>query len=404
MPAVRGTVVDVPAVGDDSTGARIAQYRKLRSLTQRGLAMRAHVSYSTLTKVESGHAIASPAVLAALARALSVNVTQLTGQPYVTELREAGLEELVEPLRLALDAYDLGPTGDVAPRDPDQVEADVRARCHEVMVDGLVGKVAAELPGLLDELGAMIDNPNPRTWRALAHAYRCVQHVASKWGYRDLAVVALDRMGWAAEKGDDALVAALRFHERAHEHLRAGQYRHGQTLLTRAEQTADSAPHALERTALLGQVHLAASIHTARSGDDSGTDDHLQTAAELAQRAGEVPHVFWLSFGPTNVALHQVATLIERDRHDEAVTTADSLPLPHDWHPTRLAHHAMDLSRSHVAMGRPGRAMECLDDARRLAPQITRFHPTTRQTVEHLLATRRRVPQPLASYARWVGL
>lgn len=395
----------MPAAGDDSTGARIAQYRKLRSLTQRGLAMRSHVSYSTLTKVESGHAIASPAVLAALARALSINVTQLTGQPYVNELREAGLEELVEPLRLALDTYDLGPSDDVNPRNLAEVENDVRSLCDQVMVQGLVGNVAAELPGLLDELGAMVNGiPDPRTWRALAHAYRCVQHVASKWGYRDLAVVALDRMGWAAERSDDALVAALRFHERAHEHLRAGQYRHGQTLLSRAEQTADSGPAGLERTALLGQVHLAASIRSARSGDSSATDDHLEAAAELAHHAGEVPHVFWLSFGPTNVALHRVATLIERDRHDEAITTADSLSLPHRWQPTRLAHHAMDLSRSHVAMGQTRRALECLDDARRLAPQVTRFHPTTRQAVEHLLATRRRVPQPLTSYARWVGL
>jgi transcriptional regulator with XRE-family HTH domain len=393
-------------VGDESTGARIARYRKLRGLTQHGLAMRAHVSYSTLTKVESGHALASPAVVAAVARALNLNVTQLTGQPYLDELREAGLEELVEPLRLALDAYDLGPTGDVAPRPLHQLEHDVTARCHEVMVEGLVGKVAAELPGLLDELAAHldVDHIDPRVWRALANSYRAAQHVASKWGYRDLAIVALDRMAWAADSGDDALIAALRFHERAHEHLRAGQYRHGQTLLARAERTAQQAPDSTERTALVGQVHLAASIHAARSGDDTGTEDHLAAAAAAARTVGEVPQHFWLSFGPTNVGLHRVASLIERDRHDAAITAAQQLTLPINWHPTRLAHHAMDLARSYVVVGQHNEALAHLEQARQLAPQVTRYHPTTRQAVEHLLTTRRRIPHPLARYARWVGL
>jgi transcriptional regulator with XRE-family HTH domain len=77
----------MPSIGDERTGARIATYRKLRGLTQRGLALRANVAYSTLTKIESGHSMAQPAVVAAIARALSVNVTQLTGQPYINELR-----------------------------------------------------------------------------------------------------------------------------------------------------------------------------------------------------------------------------------------------------------------------------------------------------------------------------
>ena len=65
------TVWRVVDTGDETVGQRIAQYRKLRGFTQRGLAMRANVAYGTLTKVETGHALASPAVIAAVARALS---------------------------------------------------------------------------------------------------------------------------------------------------------------------------------------------------------------------------------------------------------------------------------------------------------------------------------------------
>jgi transcriptional regulator with XRE-family HTH domain len=398
------TVTDV--AGDESTGARIAQARKLRDLTQRALAGRAHVSYSTLTKVESGHAVATPAFLAAVARALRVDVTQLTGQPYLAELRADGLEPLVEPLRATFDAYDLGASAGVEPRAVDVVEADVADCCDQVMIVGHVGDVAARLPGLLDELAALVerDNGDRRVWRTLALAYRAGQHVASKWGYRDLASVALDRMAWAAEQAQDPLVEALRYHERAHEHLRAGHYDRGLVLLERARSTAEQAPAGVERTTVIGQSHLATSIHAARSGDSTATDDHLAQAGELAQTTGEVLHLYGLSFGPTNALLHRVASLVERDRHDEALAVASAVSLPAGWPPTRSAHHCIDLARAHLALGQPERALEHLNRARERAPQVTRYHPTVRQTVEHLVASRRRLPPGLGRYARWLGL
>jgi transcriptional regulator with XRE-family HTH domain len=179
--------------GDGSAGKRIAKYRKLRGLTQRGLAMRANVAYGTLTKIESGHALASPVVIAALARTLSVNVARLTGQPFLDELNQAGVDQLIEPLRVALDRFDLPPS-------------------------------------------------------------------------------------------------------------------------------------------------------------------------------------------------------------------EDSVRIPVGWPATRAAHHHMDLGRAHAVLGHHDQALVSLAEARRLAPQQTRFHPTTRQTVEYLLAARRRLPEALASYARWVGV
>jgi transcriptional regulator with XRE-family HTH domain len=70
-------------VPDDGTeqghiGARVAAERKLRGLTQRQLARRAHISYSLLTKVEAGHAPATPAFIGAVARALRVDVPEIT--------------------------------------------------------------------------------------------------------------------------------------------------------------------------------------------------------------------------------------------------------------------------------------------------------------------------------------
>jgi len=92
----------------ERVGTRVATIRKIRGLTARELATSAHVSYSLLTKVESGHAAATPAFVGAVARALRVDVPRLTGQPY-EELRGHGarLHATIGPLRRSIDTYDL---------------------------------------------------------------------------------------------------------------------------------------------------------------------------------------------------------------------------------------------------------------------------------------------------------
>jgi transcriptional regulator with XRE-family HTH domain len=72
-------------VDDDqkrSIGQRIAEARKARGLTQQTLAQRSAISVSLLRKVEQGSRDATPALTAAVAKALGVDVTSLTGQPY----------------------------------------------------------------------------------------------------------------------------------------------------------------------------------------------------------------------------------------------------------------------------------------------------------------------------------
>jgi transcriptional regulator with XRE-family HTH domain len=405
----------------DDTGARIAQYRKLRGLTQRGLALRASVAYGTLTKVESGHATPQPSVVAAVARALGVDVGQLVGRPRPRCADDEPLveAELIDPLREALDAYDLDPDEAVAPRPFCEVEADVYARARELLRDGWIGAVAAALPGLLDELGALAAAPaapaapdapaadgpgDTRIWRAMAQAYRGAHHVAWRLGYRDLAVLALDRMGRAVERTGDPLLEALHQYERGHEHLRAGQHHRGHTLLGRAERIARAAPPGPGRAALFGTGYLAASVHAARDGDGEAAEDYLGAAQALADEVGEIGSTFWLGFGPTNLALHRVSVLVAQERYAEAVAQAGQVEVPSGGHPTRLAHHHMDLGRAHAALRDHDRALRCLAEARRVAPEQVRTHPMTLVTVEQLLASRRNVSEALARYARWVGV
>jgi transcriptional regulator with XRE-family HTH domain len=395
----------VASIGDESIGARIARHRKLRGWTQRGLAMRADVAYGTLTKIESGHALASAAVVAALARALSVNVTALTGQPFLNELHEDRVDRLMEPLRLALDRFDLLPADDRRPRPVEEVAHDAVTLCDQAMRDGQIAKAAADLPGLIDELVVHITTSNDEAaWRALSAAYRCVRHVVLNWGFRDLADIALDRATWAGINGGDPLAEAVRQRARASNHLRAGAYATGQQLLDATLLSLQDAPAGAQRDVLAGHTHLGWAVNAARSGDGLTAQEHLDAADALARGTGERPTLGWFGFGPTNVAVHRVATLIEGGHYARAIEAAEPLDIPADWAPTRAAHHHMDLGRAHAVLGHEDRALASLSEARRLAPQQTRFHPTTRQTVEHMLAMRRRLPEPLARYARWVGI
>jgi transcriptional regulator with XRE-family HTH domain len=392
-------------VGDEGTGARIATYRKLRGLTQRGLALKANVAYGTLTKIESGHSMAQPAVIAAVARALSVNVTHLTGQPYLDELRRDNLEQYIQGLRIALDSYDLGPSEDVTPRPVGEIRAEMVARCRDMRA-GRLDVVAGAMPGLLDELSARVagDGHDHAAWEVMAQGYHCVFDVAATWGFPDLAMVALNRMGWAGGFGDDPLLEPVCRYLRTIEHLRNGEYRHVSRLLESALRLTDDAPGSRERFAVIGQLHLLWSINAARAGDGDESEAHLADAEHCADQVGEVHDIYWFGFGPTNVAVHRVAALIERSLYDKAVAAAADLEIPDDWHATRISHHFMDLGRAYAWLGRDDAALAALGRSRAAAPQRTRYHPTTRDTIEHLLDRKRRVPERLASYARWLGL
>ncbi|WP_055546520.1 helix-turn-helix domain-containing protein [Streptomyces sp. NBRC 110028] len=97
----------MPQSIEEHTGARIARTRRERGLTQQGLAMRANVSKSLLSKVECGQKPASPSLIATCARALSVTTSDLLGQPYTQELRRERLDEVIQPIRVSMENWDI---------------------------------------------------------------------------------------------------------------------------------------------------------------------------------------------------------------------------------------------------------------------------------------------------------
>ncbi|MGW3654059.1 helix-turn-helix domain-containing protein [Streptomyces sp. NPDC000878] len=394
----------MPSHMDEHTGARIARARKARRLTQRELADLSHVSYSTLTKVEQGNLPASPSVTGALARALSVAVTDLTGQPYLDELRQDQLDGLINPIREALNIYDLGPDPDVTPRAVAELEADADRLCAMVRATN-IKQVAAELPALIHEATTTAHTtPVDRNWQLLASMYRTAYDVTTKLGFPDLCTVALDRMDWAAQRASDPVLAGMRQYLRALTYLRASDYRTGGRLVRLGMATLEQAETGRVRDVLTGQLHLGAAVLAGRSKDTETAEGHLGEAQLIAERTGPAEKVHWLSFGPTNVGVHRVSVLAELDQYPEAVHAAQEIAIPDEWPPSRLAHHHAEVARAEMWTGRTDAAFKSLMRARKLAPQQTRYHPTVRETYAGLEAAKRRMPDTFNNFGSWLSM
>ncbi|MFD8063898.1 helix-turn-helix domain-containing protein [Streptomyces cyaneofuscatus] len=394
----------MPKQSGDHTGTRIQEQRRLAGLTQRALAERIPYSYSWLTQVECGARPASVDFTAAVARALRIDVTVLTGQPYVTQLQEDRLAELVRPIREALDLYDLGDDSLVTARTVAELVSAAEELCARVRATRLHAAAVA-LPDVMTELTALCwRSPTTDLWRALASTYRTAHDISVKLGYYDLATVALDRLGWAAERAGDPCLAAMRQYFRGLVYFREGEYSIGLRLIRSGHGLLGQDGSSRAALTVAGQLHLGGSVLAARAGQAGLATDHIARAREHAERVGDASRVHWLNFGSTNVDLHEMSVAMEMRQYDEALRQAKAIRLPASIATSRRAHYFMDRARVELELGRSEASLKSMVAARRSAPEQTRYHPGARETIRGLVHLSRRAPEPLRAMATWIGM
>ncbi|MFD0269117.1 helix-turn-helix domain-containing protein [Streptomyces sp. NPDC127106] len=391
----------MPLPDDDHIGSRIRTQRRLARLTQVQLANRIPYSLSLLSQVECGARPATPGFVAAVAQALRVDTSELTGPPAVTSQPPDRLLSLVAPIREALDRYDLGPNPDLtAVRPLPELVTAAETLCQRVRATRLRA-VAKELPTVVIELTHTVwTAPSTESWRALASAYRTAHDVALKLDHPDLARVALDRMGWAAGRASDPCMEAVQRYKRGtlwRCATSAQLITSGQALL--------NGETGREALAVTGQLHLGLATVAAKHSDGAGVERHLDAARELAERVGgEAGEVHWLSFGRTNVRLHELGTSIAMGDYDTALGQARALKLPASTLTSRRARYLVDRALVEMEAGSPKASLRYLADARKIAPEQTRHLPGTRATIRGLVHMSRRAPDSLGGMARWVGM
>ncbi len=398
---------------EDSIGARVGAIRKLRGWSARELARQASMSYSLLTKVESGAAPASPPFIGAVARALRVDVPRVTGQPYQEPRgRYAALQASMAPLRRVLLAYDVPSALDAPVRPVGELEADVRAA-------SLLGRqaryiqLAAGLPVLLEELQAAVwlaaGADRPGLYGLLAEAYGGASEIAHQLGYLDLRAMVLDRIEWASRQSGDPLRVARTQWSRGVSLLGAAAYEQGLTLMERTRTDLGRDLDRMDEAArsVYGSLHLRSAVLAARAGRRADADAHLAEARAVSAGVPEGANHYGMEFGPANVGLHEVSAAVELADGSLAVTRAErfergghlaALPA------VRVGQYRLDVARGWLYHGDGRRALRALQAGRGAAPQLVRVHPMARETVRMIAGSEARPNEDLRSFAAWLGI
>jgi transcriptional regulator with XRE-family HTH domain len=405
-----------------SVGKQVATLRRLRGVTQRQLAQRAHVSLSLLTKVECGQVPASPAFIGAVARALRVDVPRITGQPYMERTSDGPLLlEALAPIRRAVAAFDLPPES-VPPRPAADLAVDV-AHVSDLGRNANYARIGELLPGLLEDLAVAVHSAaeadRPYLLGLLAEAYGGATAVSAILGYLDLRDRVLDRIEWASRESGDPLRVFRAQWQRGVTLLHQAAYPEGLRLMDRIRREMGDNPGQMDLPALsiYGSTHLRSGILAARAGARSRSNGnavsrdayeqrawtHIEAAREIADLIGSDRDDYGVAFGPSNVAQHEVAVAVELEEGTEAVRRSRRARMAPTAPPVRRGHHYIDLARGYFMDGNHGGALRCLQRARRIAPQQTRYHPMVRETVL-ALANARRGTEDLARFASWLGI
>jgi hypothetical protein len=179
------------------------------------------------------------------------------------------------------------------------------------------GQTTRLVPELLIDAQAAVTaaggNGQRRAAGLLALTYQAAAMTLTKVGEADPAWIASERSLAAAQQADDPVVTASSLRSVVHSLL--SNARHDAAVpLTR--DAADSLPSASPGASsayvsVYGTLFLAGAVAASRADDRPSTREFLAAADRAAQQLGRDANHVWTAFGPTNVAIHRVATSME---------------------------------------------------------------------------------------------
>jgi len=169
----------------------------------------------------------------------------------------------------------------------------------------------------------------------------------------------------------------------------------GRRRLPTASPTRTVAPAAVGlRHALPRRVHGRRPRR--RRGVDPRVPDHR--AAQAADQLGQDANHLWTAFGPTNVAIHRVATAAELGDVQVALDLGprvDTTALPME----RRVRHALEVARAYSAWNRIDEALTTVLDAERIAPnRSATTHSADNSCCPGSAAS---APSPLRFWSTW---
>ncbi len=376
-------------------GKRLREVRIWRGLNLREAAGLAGRSYSFWGQVERGEqAVNSRNTLEAMAGALRVHPSELTGQPW-TRQDAVGAEAHtgLKGIEIALERYELGLDPEVSVRAWPQIQADIDrlVRLHDHVVDyTAAGELAAALIGELQSAYLRLPQWRREILLGLMQTHRVAMRITKDLGDRGLPMVAVRAVQQCAEALEDpawlGCAAVVRGYATGPLDW-AGQYRRSIS----AAETLTGKLGSSDALQACGMLHLSAAVAAGARGDHGTSATHLDEASALAGRMDtEVGDWANLWFGPTMVGNRRTSVALKLGEHGQALEAAKTV------HPELLPKRYQAFFWSEVGRalcaGKKTRekGVHVLLHAEQLAPQWIRTDLLVRETVAGLLRQARR--------------
>jgi len=329
-------------------------------------------------------------VIKNLAVALDVSLGDLLAEPSLLDWTPDSGDRTVPALRAAITDYrQLAPIAVL-------VEAHEPPPLHELRRDiadvwqayqnSRYGLVIRRLPPLLAEahhaVASCTGDDRARAEGLLGQAYHAAATILVKIGETDLAWVAAERGLTYAHNSADKVVISSLLRSVTHALVANGRFDAASQLTADAagllrDELADPTPELLS---VYGTQLLSGAMAAARADDRATTRAYLDQAEEAARRLGGDANHVWTAFGPTNVAIHRVATAIELGDIQVAIDLGpalDTSALPIE----RRARHGIAVAQAYSMWNRTDEALDAILQAERLAPEQIRQHYLSRQLV-----------------------
>ena len=379
--------------GNLTIGERVRYYRRRRGLSQRAMAGRVGRGEDWARKVERNDIeLDRLSVIRRLAEVLDVTIGDLIGEPTLLDWNAETGTRTVPALRSVLMDYRqvtpllAGPeNSNGEPPSLDKLHRDL-GEVFDAYQSSRWGYVTARVPLVLSDAlhatQAATGADRARAHALVALTYQAAVSVLTKLGETDLAWVASERGLAAAQLAGNPAVLGSLFRSVAHALLSTGRFQAGVQLTEAAagvlQPSLGQADDAL--WSIYGTLFLTGAIAAARAEDRASTNAFLREADIAAGRVGRDTNLMWTAFGPTNVAIHRVATAMELGDVQIALNLApnlDTSALPVE----RQVRHLIETARAYSAHNRRNDALALLLDAEHLAPEHVKHHGLSRQLV-----------------------
>ncbi|MBO1418912.1 helix-turn-helix domain-containing protein [Streptomyces sp. FH025] len=387
----------------ESIGNRVRRARLRLGMTQADLAATLGRTQGWVSKVEKGAIELDRAgIINQIAAALHCHPNDLIERPFVAgKASENQWQVSAASILRELRRYDLTPVFDGRPRPAVELwrETERLHRLRDAAANVAIMKV---LPDTLREARALaeVSTGHEREEAFAIYAIECkFAHTAAHvLGHPELVAMACERAAWSARLSGDPVMEAVADWMRVWDMWATADWNDALALSDKALRLVEDQYRANDPLAVRawGTLHLRAAVSAARAGHRLEVEDRIQqayTAAELMD-GGQAEPLFdrhSLTFSSGNVQIHAVSVQLEMGDHAQALILneradpAKVAALPG----SRRGHHHMDLARAWLWDGNRDKALQALETAEKVAPQLVRNHPIARATLRKIVYAER---------------